>query len=82
MLIRDDKIIEVGKSVTPGEEIIDAKGLFLAPGFVDVHTHAVFGYYKIPFNNHVLSGPIFFTHSIFFPTHHLRAKFHQRRLIL
>lgn len=38
--ILDGKIVEIGK-VDParGRERVDAKGLFVAPGFIDVHTH-------------------------------------------
>jgi len=39
--IRDDRIVYVGKRA-PGQakRIIDAKGLIVAPGFIDPHTHA------------------------------------------
>lgn len=38
--IKDGKIIAVGKLNQPSaKKIIDAKGLFVAPGFIDVHTH-------------------------------------------
>jgi N-acyl-D-aspartate/D-glutamate deacylase len=33
------RIVEVGKQVAAGAEEIDAKGLLVTPGFVDVHTH-------------------------------------------
>jgi N-acyl-D-aspartate/D-glutamate deacylase len=39
--INDDKIVWIGNSdnVT-AEEIIDASGLYISPGFIDVHSHA------------------------------------------
>jgi len=43
--IRGNKIVEVGKDLQPGagEEVLDAKGCVVLPGFVDPHTHLVFG---------------------------------------
>jgi len=37
--IRGDRIVEVGGKLGPGRREIDANGLLLAPGWVDVHTH-------------------------------------------
>lgn len=41
--IENGKIIEVFEaglpSTNPGDAIIDAQGLYLAPGFIDIHTH-------------------------------------------
>jgi N-acyl-D-aspartate/D-glutamate deacylase len=39
--IRDGRIAAIG-TVSPGEatDVIDARGLVVAPGFIDVHTHA------------------------------------------
>tara|TARA_Y100001934_G_C12376525_1_gene789547 strand:- start:2722 stop:4407 length:1686 start_codon:yes stop_codon:yes gene_type:complete len=37
--IAEGKIAFVGPSSTVGDEIVDAEGLVLAPGFVDIHTH-------------------------------------------
>jgi len=39
ILISGDKIEKVGKSLDDKAEIIDAKGLIVAPGFIDMHTH-------------------------------------------
>lgn len=41
VLVKDGKIMEIGKNiVTPLDaEIIDAKGKFIYPGFIDAHTH-------------------------------------------
>lgn len=43
--IKDDRIVAVGRSVHHGDgsadsEIIDGKGLYLAPGLIDSHVHA------------------------------------------
>ncbi|MEO5562782.1 MAG: D-aminoacylase [Chitinophagaceae bacterium] len=38
--IKNGKIIKVGRDViVPAKKIIDATGLIIAPGFIDVHTH-------------------------------------------
>jgi dihydroorotase len=38
--ITDDKVSEIGEQLEVGNsQVIDGKGLFLSPGFVDVHVH-------------------------------------------
>ena len=37
--VQDGKIAEVGPSLGPARREIDAAGLIVAPGFVDIHTH-------------------------------------------
>src|SRR3546814_1032387 len=37
--VKDGKIREIGTVQGKGEEEIDATGLLITPGFVDVHTH-------------------------------------------
>jgi N-acyl-D-amino-acid deacylase len=38
--VKDGKILKIGREVNlPAKKIIDAKGLIVAPGFIDVHTH-------------------------------------------
>ena len=40
VLIKDDKIVSIGEAeVFENAEVIDATGLIVAPGLVDVHTH-------------------------------------------
>ena len=40
VLIKAGKISEIAKSITGnGEEVLDAKGMHLFPGFIDLHTH-------------------------------------------
>jgi len=37
--VRDGRIVAVGKVDEPAKETIDATGLVVSPGFVDIHTH-------------------------------------------
>ena len=38
--IRDGLVTEVGPDLAPdGEEVVDAKGAYVCPGFIDSHTH-------------------------------------------
>lgn len=39
VLIEDDKIISVGKSVEEADEIINMTGKYVCPGFIDAHSH-------------------------------------------
>ncbi len=42
--IRGNRIVGIGKlSASPGERAIDAHGLVLAPGFIDIHNHSLDG---------------------------------------
>jgi N-acyl-D-amino-acid deacylase len=38
--VTGDRITEIGTGLAPGGEEIDLRGLALAPGFVDIHSHA------------------------------------------
>src|SRR5271156_1053573 len=37
--VRDGAIVAVGKIAQAGREEINAKGMLVTPGFVDIHTH-------------------------------------------
>jgi N-acyl-D-aspartate/D-glutamate deacylase len=39
VVVRGDRIAGIGRYDGPAAEVIDARGLFVTPGFVDVHTH-------------------------------------------
>jgi N-acyl-D-amino-acid deacylase len=56
--IRGDRIVKIGR-IKRGEakQIIDARGLFVAPGFIDIHTHADRSILKIPTaDNYIFQG--------------------------
>jgi len=43
--IKDGKIASVAKNIapTPGAQVVDAKGLYVTPGLIDIHGHNFFG---------------------------------------
>src|SRR5690349_11987705 len=56
--VKDGKIVKVGK-IDPkeGKKVIDAKGLIVSPGFIDVHTHIEGNDLKVPTaGNFILDG--------------------------
>ena len=56
--IRDGKIVEVGRLKNKaGKRVIDAKGLIVAPGFIDVHTHIEGNDLRVPTaGNFIMDG--------------------------
>ncbi len=47
--IAGDRIVALGElAPLPGEEVLDARGLALAPGFIDTHSHATGDLSEIP----------------------------------
>lgn len=44
VLIKDGKIAEINPTNLQDEEVLDAQGLYLAPGFIDVHIHGAGGH--------------------------------------
>ena len=40
--IRDDKIVKIATDIS-GDEVIDASGMYVVPGFIDSHTHGAMG---------------------------------------
>lgn len=37
--VENDSIVEISKRIPTNETVIDAKGMYVSPGFIDVHTH-------------------------------------------
>lgn len=54
LLIDGEKIVKAGKVEAPADaEIIDAKGLYVGPGFIDQHSHGYMGHGEsFPVNTH------------------------------
>ena len=49
LAIKDGRIVEIGKiDSSKGAKVIDAHGLIVAPGFIDVHTHIEGGIQEFP----------------------------------
>ena len=44
LYLKDGKILAVTQEDLPFERLLDAQGCYLAPGFVDIHTHGGGGY--------------------------------------
>ena len=44
VLVKDGKIAQINPTNVQEEEVIDAQGLYLAPGFIDVHIHGAGGH--------------------------------------
>ena len=56
VLTFDKEIISLGKDVPKEVEIIDAKGLYLSAGFIDIHIHGSNGYDVMDATHEALEG--------------------------
>lgn len=56
--IRGDSIAQIAPSITgSAARVIDVKGAVVAPGFVDIHTHAIRGIFQVPTaDNYIRQG--------------------------
>lgn len=56
--VRGNTIVQIAPSITePANQVIDANGLVVAPGFIDIHTHARRNIFKVPTaENYVRQG--------------------------
>src|SRR5215468_9603208 len=39
VMIRDGRIVSIGKTREPADRVIDARGAYLLPGFIQTHIH-------------------------------------------
>ena len=58
LAIRGDTIVHIAPSISaPAARVIDVGGVVVAPGFVDLHTHAIRGIFQVPTaDNYVRQG--------------------------
>ena len=58
LALRGDTIVQVASAIEPnGATVVDAGGRVVAPGFIDIHTHARRGIFEVPTaDNYVRQG--------------------------
>lgn len=56
--VRGDTIVRIAPTITePATRVVDVAGLTIAPGFIDIHTHARRGIFEVPTaDNYVRQG--------------------------
>lgn len=54
LAVKDGKIAAIGKDPGPAEQVVDAEGLALSPGFIDCHSHADGSIFHDPHRVHAL----------------------------
>ena len=56
--IKGDTIVRIAPAITePAGRVVDVTGLVVAPGFIDIHTHARRGIFEVPTaDNYVRQG--------------------------
>src|ERR671913_1499471 len=58
LAITGDTIVRIAPAINePAKRVVDVKGLVVAPGFIDIHTHARRGIFEVPTaDNYVRQG--------------------------
>src|SRR5215510_7064520 len=56
--VRGDTIVRIGASISePATRVIDVRGQVIAPGFIDIHSHARRGIFEVPTaDNYIKQG--------------------------
>ncbi|WP_054741265.1 N-acetylglucosamine-6-phosphate deacetylase [Cellulosilyticum ruminicola] len=54
--IEDGKITAINPEIQKDEEVVDAKGMYLSPGFIDIHIHGAAGYDTMDGTNEAINS--------------------------